>query len=111
MPGSHPPVTLRLEPHQIPAMRAALDDALAALRPLLVRLRVDGYISEPWLGDRVSADVAAHYNARVMDAPDGPYAALRAYESELVKVRDTLQLLEDHYRRTEGDNAARWGRA
>jgi hypothetical protein len=29
----------------------------------------------------------------------------------LLKVRDNLQLLEDHYRRTEGENAALWGRA
>ena len=42
--------------------------------------------------------------------PTGPYAALVAYEAELIKIRDNLQLLEDHYRRTEGDNAALWGR-
>ena len=34
----------------------------------------------------------------------------RAYEVELTKVRDNLQVLEDHYRRTEGDNVALWGR-
>jgi hypothetical protein len=110
MPGQHPPVTLRLEPHAIPAVRAAIDDALYELGPQLVRLQRDGYIPEPWLGDPVSAQVANHYNERVMNAPDGPYAALVAYEAELIKVRDTLQQLEDHYRRTEGDNAALWGR-
>jgi hypothetical protein len=111
MPGRHPPVTLRLEPHTIPAVRVAFDEALAELRPQLMRLRQNGYIREPWLGDPVSAQVADHYNKHVMDAPDGPYAALRAYELELTKVRDTLKLLEDHYRRTEGDIASRWGQA
>jgi hypothetical protein len=111
MPGSHPPVTLRLEPHAIPAMRAALDESLTDMTAHVVRLGRDGYIAEPWLGDPVSAAVLERYHARVMDAPDGPYAALVAYEAELVKVRDTLVLLEEHYRRTEGENAERWGRA
>jgi hypothetical protein len=111
MPGLQPPVTLRLEPHTIPAVRAAFDDALTELTHQLIRLRRAGVIPEPWLGDPISAKVADYYHARVMDAPDGPYAALRAYEVELTKVRDNLQVLEDHYRRTEGENAALWGRA
>jgi hypothetical protein len=110
MPGTGLPVTLRLEPHMLPAVRAAFDKALAELTPQLVRLSVDGFIPEPWLGDPISASVVAYYQASVMEASEGPYAALRAYEAELAKVRDTLQLLEDHYRRTEGENAAFWGR-
>jgi hypothetical protein len=110
MPGVHPPVTLRLEPQVIPAVRAAIDEAVSELSPQLLRLRRDGILREAWLGDAVSAEVFADYNARVMSAPDGPYAALKAYEAELIKVRDNLQVLEDHYRRTEGDNAALWGR-
>ncbi|NMH81720.1 hypothetical protein HF577_32105 [Pseudonocardia xinjiangensis] len=94
----------------LPAVRAAFDEALAELTPQLVRLGIDGLIPQPWLGDPVSATVATYYQANVMDAPEGPYAALRAYEAELLKVRDNLQVLEDHYRRTEGENAALWGR-
>jgi hypothetical protein len=110
MPGSYLPVTLRLEPHMLPAVRSAFDDALAELIPQLVRLGIDGFVAEPWLGDPVSAMVASYYQVIVMESPDGPYAALRAYEVELTKVRDNLQVLEDHYRRTEGDNVALWGR-
>jgi hypothetical protein len=110
MPGQHPAVVLRLEPSALAAVRAAFDDALAELRPHLVRLGRDGYLPEAWLGDPISATVQSHYNTYVMDAPEGPYAALVAYEAELVKIRENLQLLEDHYRRTEGDNAALWGR-
>ncbi|GAA1229814.1 transcriptional regulator [Pseudonocardia alaniniphila] len=110
MPGIHPPVTLQLEPHAIPAVRVAFEEALVELGHQLIRLRLAGVIPGPWLGDPISADVVDYYHARVMDAPDGPYAALRAYEVELTKVRDNLQILEDHYRRTEGENAALWGR-
>jgi len=110
MPGSFPPVTIRLEPQAIPAVRAAFDEALAELTHQLMRLRRDGSIPEPWLGDPISATVVDYYNEHVMAAADGPYAALRAYEVELLKVRDNLQILEDHYRRTEGENAALWGR-
>jgi hypothetical protein len=92
-------------------MRAALEDALVDLARQLIWLRRDGVIPEPWLGDPMSATVVDYYNDQVMAAPDGPYAALRAYEAELLKVRDNLQVLEDHYRRTEGDNAVLWGRA
>jgi hypothetical protein len=110
MPGQTPPAALRVEPSAIPAVRAALDESLIELSSHLRRLGQEGYIREPWLGDRVSADVAASYNLRVMDAHDGPYAAMVALEAELVKIRDSLQLMEDHYRRTEGENAALWGR-
>jgi hypothetical protein len=104
------PVTLRLAPHAIPELRAAFDEALASMSRQLSRLRDEGYLREPWLGDEISAEVADFYNRRVMDSTDGPYAALVAYEAELLKVRDTLQRMEDEYRRTEGDNARLGGR-
>jgi hypothetical protein len=110
MPGFHPPVTLHLEPQSLPAVRAAFEDALTDLGVQLARLTRGGFIPEPWLGDPISAKVQAHYNASVMEAPDGPLHALFAYQEELVRIRDNLQLMEDHYRRTEGDNAALWGR-
>lgn len=110
MPGTHPPVTLRLEPHTIPETKAAFEEAVTELGQNLMRLQRDGFIPEPWLGDPISAKVVGYYHAQVMHAPDGPYAALVAYENELIKVRDNLQILEDHYRRTEGENADLWGR-
>ena len=74
-------------------------------------LRVhEGYLGAPWLGDEMSMEVRDFYNRHVMDSSDGPYAALIAYEAELLRVRDTLQQMEDEYRRTEGDNAELWGR-
>jgi hypothetical protein len=103
MPGSHPPVTLRLEPHMLPVVRAAFDDALAELRPQLIRVGQTGY---------VQATTTAHSprSDRLRTRTVAPYAALVAYEAELLKVRDNLQVLEGHYRRTEVENAALWGR-
>ena len=104
------PVALRVEPQAIPAIRLAFDDALADLSEQLRRVRNEGYLGEPWLGDEISLEVRNFYNRHVMDSTDGPYAALVAYEAELLRVRDTLQQMEDEYRRTEGDNAELWGR-
>jgi alkylhydroperoxidase family enzyme len=111
MSGPLSPAALRIEPSAIPAVRAAFDASLAELKSQLVRLRQEGYISQPWLGDPVSAEAVTAYNGRVMDAPNGSYAAMVAYEAELLRIRDSLQAMEDHYRRTEGENAALWGRA
>ena len=110
MPGPFPSAGLQVEPSAIPAVRAAFDESLTELRPHLRRLRQEAYIPEPWLGDSVSAEAASTYNSSVMDAADGPYAAMVALEAELVRIRDSLQVLEDHYRRTEGENSALWGR-
>lgn len=110
MPGSHPPVTLHLEPHALPTARMAVEDAIAEVRAHVERLGRTGFIPEAWLGDPVSGEVQTHYNSFVMEAADGPYAAMAAYLDELIAIRENLQLMEDHYRRTEGDNAALWGR-
>ena len=71
----------------------------------------EGYLREPWLGDEISRQVFDFYNQHIMNSTTGPYAALVAYEAELLRVRDTLKQMEDEYRRTEGDNAELWGRA
>jgi hypothetical protein len=106
----YPPVTLRVEPHAIPEMRAAFDDAVDLLGSELTQLRENGYIPEPWLGDPMSAMVQQSYNSRVMDAPDGPYQALVTYLGELRRVRDHLVAAEAEYIRTEGTNSELWGR-
>ena len=101
---------LRLQPHMIPALRGALGTALEDLNAALVKLRLNGNLSEPWLGDETSGEVAEHYRRRAMEAPDSSYQALVAYRDELNRVHDTLQRMEDDYRRIEGENAALWGR-
>lgn len=77
MPGTVPPVRLRLEPHAIPTVRAAIEEALAELAYQLIRLRRAGVIPEPWLGDPVSAWILDYYNAHVMDAPESVFEMVR----------------------------------
>jgi hypothetical protein len=62
------------------------------------------------MGDRISEDARVFYNRTVMESQDGSLAALFAYQGELTRIHDTLKAMEDNYRRTEGDNAALWGR-
>ena len=90
--------------------KAAFDDAANEVGQHVVRLQREGYLGDPWLGDEISLEVRDFYNRHVMDSTDGPYAALVAYEAELLRVRDTLPQMEDEYRRTEGENAELWGR-
>ncbi len=110
MPGTHPPSQLQLAPSAIPAVRIAFEEAISEVQAHVARLGRTGFIPEAWLGDPVSASVQLHYNSVVMEAADGPYAAMVAYEAELTRIRDSLQLMEEHYRRTEGEEVARWGR-
>jgi hypothetical protein len=110
MPGPQPSLTLQLQPQSLPTVRTAFEEALNELGVQLAQLSRAGFIPEPWMGDRISEDVRVFYNQTVMESPDGSLAALLAYQDELTRIRDSLKAMEDHYRRTEGDNAALWGR-
>ena len=101
---------LHLQPDMLPVVRASFLAAFQQLHDSLSALYRGGYLAGPWLGDETSNEVAAHYTRRAMDAPGSSYQALVAYRDELARVHDTLQRMEDQYRRTEGDNAAIWGR-
>ena len=92
---------LRLEPHMIPELRAAFDSALSELGRRSSTCAAGATSPAAWLGDETSAAVAAHYTRRAMEQPDSSYRALLGYEAELTRVRDTLQRMEDQYRRTE----------
>lgn len=100
------PVHLRVEPQAIPRLRAALDKALARLEKPVSDLGQVGHIHGAWMGDPKSAEVAAHYNANVMDAPDGQYQALLRYQEELRRIRDQLTLLGRLYQQTDDDVGA-----
>src|SRR5687767_12363809 len=114
MPGQFSSDMFRVVDGQIPAVRAAVDESLNELSIQLQLLQVDGVI-QPWLGDPVSERVVMHYNARVMGvgggsaapgAPGSAYGALVAYQTELVKIKESLELMERGYVRTDGDMAA-----
>ena len=94
----------------IPTMRTAFSNAVSQVEAALVKLNREGYLPNPWLGDESSTQVATHYTERAMQAPDSSYHLLQLYRAELTRAHDTLQQMEDDYRRREGDNAALWGR-
>ena len=101
---------LRLQPQMIPAVRAEFRAAVDHISSALTNLKRNAYLAAPWLGDEVSGEVADHYTDRALDGVGSSYQSLLAYRDELTRIHDTLQQMEDDYRRTEGDNAARWGR-
>ena len=82
-------------------LRAEFRSALEQLQIALLGLNQRGYIAKPWLGDEVSRDVAAHYTQRAIDGPASSYQALIAYRDEIQRVHDTLQRMEDEYRRAD----------
>ncbi len=106
-----PRAVLRVAPHQIPALRAAFFEAASKMTDQLGLLSLEGQISEPWLGDPLSATVKLMYDAHAMGSTGSTLAHLTAYRDELVRVHETLAQMETEYRRAEGDNTALWGRA
>ena len=101
---------LRVQRHMLPALRQSFSSALAQLHEALVGLKRGGYLSSPWLGDETSQEVAAHYTSRAMDEPASSYQALIAYRDELARIHDTLQRMEDEYRRRDDDASTDFGR-
>jgi len=89
----------------VPELRAAFASAIDQLNDALVNLGRQGFLTTPWLGDEISSDVVAHYTQRAMTGPQSSYQRLVAYQNELNRVHDTLQRMEDEYRRAD-HNAA-----
>jgi hypothetical protein len=106
MTGPVPPsVTLHVLPEALPAVRAAIEDALADLQVQLQRLTFGGFIPQAWLGDSVSEETRLFYNTTVMEADNGSMSALLAYQAELTRIVDSLKAMEDNYSRNEGNVA------
>ncbi len=99
---------LQVELEMITTLRVEFRAALDQLGEALNHLNRRGYLTEPWLGDETSAEVAAHYTRRAMDDPDSSYHALISYRDELTRIHDTLLRMEDAYRRGEDAEAVRW---
>ena len=100
---------LRVEREMIPDLRALLEECLELLADKLTGLERGGRMIDAWMNDPVSIQMRDVYNASVMEAPDGGYAMLRAYEAELRRVYEELGRMEAEYRRTEDENAALFG--
>ncbi len=108
-PSYYPPAVLRLHPDAIPDVRAAIDATLDELSPHLRRMQNEAYLAGPWLGDSASHSVYVAYNEGVMNAPDGAFQAICAYEQQLRDIRNQLVAIEHGYARTEDINQALMG--
>jgi hypothetical protein len=97
MPSSQPSVTMHLQPHALPSVRAALDEALNELGVQLSQLTRAGFIPQAWMGDRISEEARVFYNSTVMESEVGSLAALLAYQTELNRVRNSVQAMETQY--------------
>jgi hypothetical protein len=100
------PAVLRVDPGTLPRLRELFADCLELVHENLNSLNRQGRMVEPWMHDPVSIRMRDLYNESVMDAADGGYAALCAYEVELKRVHDTLAEMERNYRATDEDTAA-----
>ena len=101
--AEHQQVVLQLEPHMVPDLRIEFRNAVDLVSTALTELKRNGYLATPWLGDEVSSAVANHYMRRALEEPDSSYQALLAYRDELTRIHDTLQRMEDEYRRADHD--------
>jgi hypothetical protein len=108
--NDRPEDVLHLQPHMISTLRNAFSAAVDQIDQALVLLRQSGHLAGPWLGDEISGEVAAHYNLRAMEEPKSSYKALVAYRDELNRTNDTLQRMEDEYRRRDDDASTDFGR-
>ena len=87
-----------LQPHMISTLHTAFSAAVDQIDQALVLLRQSGHL------------VAAHYTQQAMEGPASSYQALVAYHRELNTVHDTLQRMEDEYRRRDHDASTDLGR-
>ncbi len=106
--AAHEQNMLQVQPQALALLRGAFGAAIAQVSATLTELKRRAYLPGPWLGDEVSAEVAAHYTRRAMDDPDSSYRALLSYRDELTRIHDTLQRMEEAYRRGEDAEALRW---
>lgn len=105
----YPSATLRVDPDTLPALRSAIQTTLTELTPHLDRMRDEGHMPEPWLGDSASYETWAFYTDHVMGAPDGPFQAMLAYERQLVVIHTRLTEIQAAYDRNESDTGALFG--
>jgi hypothetical protein len=111
MENGVPGPDLRVSPEHLLRLAGAYERAAARMRPALDQIRRSARI-EAWTQDKVSVEMAAHYNEQVF-GPDGTgqspyctYGAMRLYEQQLIAARDTILRIHADYVRAEADAAA-----
>ncbi|GGU69152.1 WXG100 family type VII secretion target [Lentzea flava] len=97
---------LKVDPSAIPEARKAFEHALEEFETKINRA-VDELPTKPWAGDPISSETSKAFNEQTTGKA---LAALQSYKQQLVGVIDQLKMIEEQYRRVEGDNTAMWGK-
>jgi hypothetical protein len=92
---------LRVEPERLDSLIAAYELAADRIAVIISKVALQGRLPEPWTHDKVSVEMAAHYNDQVYDGEFSTYNALRRYEIELRAAGRTLRQIVADYRNTE----------
>ncbi len=101
----YPAATLRVTADVLPELRRAVDTTLDELSPHLQIMQREGLLPEPWLSDPISAESYRVYNEQVMNAADGPFQALLAYERQLISISERLAEIQRNYDEAEAANS------
>ena len=103
------PQTLNVEPSAIPAALAAFTKAHDRLTKKVDELT--GLQIRPWAGDEVSHETATRFGERSQGGgADSAIACLKGYQEQLAAACTALADSQERYLRTEGENAALWGK-
>ena len=97
---------LKVDPSAIPEARKAFEHALDEF-DTRIRRAVDQLPTKPWAHDPISSETSKAFNEQTSDKA---LAALTIYREQLVGVIDQLKMIEEQYRKVEGDNTAMWGK-
>jgi hypothetical protein len=97
---------LKVDPSAIPEARKAFEHALDEFENKIEKV-VEHLPTRPWAEDPISSETSKAFNQQTSDKA---LAALQFYKKQLVGVIDQLKMIEEQYRKVEGDNTAMWGK-
>jgi hypothetical protein len=97
---------LKVDPSAIPEARKAFEHALDEFENKIARV-ADDLPTQPWAHDPISSETSKAFNEQTSGKA---LEALKFYRAQLVGVIDQLKMIEEQYRKVEGDNTAMWGK-
>lgn len=98
---------LKVDPSAIPEARKAFEHALDEFENKIARV-ADDLSTRPWAHDPISSETSKAFNEQTSGKA---LEALKFYRAQLVGVIDQLKMIEEQYRKVEGDNTAMWGKS
>jgi hypothetical protein len=101
---------LKLEPHMIPKLQQAFQNALEQLQPLTLGGQSDLSITRPAMADQSSVEFQSAFNKVAGDGPESAAQALREYGQRLEGVLKQLGDIQHAYNSNEHQTAAELSR-